>query len=307
MSQAVIITHGDVDGMTCAAQLIRHESGNCELQFSNAKWIASKFVALAQRGQQPARIYITDIPASAPCQPSARQLAQSGAEIYWFDHHPWEEDLVAELRQVCAEIVYRPAIQYPAGILLGMWLDAQDPYCGQIGRICYASECGTPWERDWFRLLSSYIGKSDRAVLERLANNLEFTPDDRDRIAAQVKLELQSERIISEDPERIRSAYGRSIAAYDTSAWPGIYIGRKVFNHHDVDYSLVRITDCKWQLACHADRGLNMARLIGRHALGAEAIHVAGRPDRLLSIELTAGDVPAEAHGQVVSWVTKRL
>jgi hypothetical protein len=293
--------------MTCAAQLIRHEGGDCELQFSNARWIASKLTALAEREDRPARIYITDIPANVGCVPAARQLAQSGVEIYWFDHHPWEEDLVADLRQACAEIVHRPAIQYPAGILLGMWLDAQDPYCGQIGRICYASERGTPWERDWFRLLSSYVGKGDRAVLERLANDVEFTSDDRERIAAQVELELEAERVVREGLERLQSANGRSIAVYDTSALPGIYVGRKVFSHHDVDYSLVRIALHKWQLACHPDRGLDMARLIGRHPLEGASIRVAGRPDRLLSIELGDQDEPGDVHVQVLAWAAKRV
>jgi len=307
MSQATVITHGDVDGMTCAAQLIRYEHGDCELQFSNARWIAGKLGALAKHGDRPARIYITDIPASARCLPAAQQLAQSGIEIYWFDHHPWEDGLLAELRQACAEIVHRPAIQYPAGVLLGMWLEAKDAYCKRIGQICYASERGTAWERDWFRLLSSYIGKCDRAILERLANDAGFTADDRARIAAQVELEERAESIVSQEPERVQAVRGRSIAVYDTSASRGIYIGGKVFGHHDVDYCLVRIAPHKWQLACHPGRGLDMAHLLGRHALDGATIRVGGRPDRLLSIELSDGDVPDDLHGQVVAWAANRL
>ena len=39
MRRSLIITHGDVDGMVCAAQLIRREQSNCEQVFSNAKYV----------------------------------------------------------------------------------------------------------------------------------------------------------------------------------------------------------------------------------------------------------------------------
>jgi len=64
-SNAVVITHGDVDGMVCAAQLIRREKSNCDLSFSNAKYIKSSLARILRSSQKPRRIYISDIPANS--------------------------------------------------------------------------------------------------------------------------------------------------------------------------------------------------------------------------------------------------
>jgi hypothetical protein len=52
---ALIITHGDVDGMVCAAQLIRRERGDCEVVFSNADRIARKLEAVPGSQEMPRR------------------------------------------------------------------------------------------------------------------------------------------------------------------------------------------------------------------------------------------------------------
>ncbi len=78
-SKAIIITHGDVDGMVCAAQLIRREKSNCNLFFSNAKYIKSSLYRILQSSQKPVRVYVSDIPANMEvkkifCQPYQKMV-----------------------------------------------------------------------------------------------------------------------------------------------------------------------------------------------------------------------------------------
>lgn len=49
--------------MTCAAQLIRREQGDCRLVFSSAKWIARHLARELEGSRLPRRLYVTDIPA----------------------------------------------------------------------------------------------------------------------------------------------------------------------------------------------------------------------------------------------------
>jgi len=169
-NNAIIIAHGDVDGMVCAALLIRKEKSNCDLFFSNAKNIAFSLGRILKIQRKPARVYIADIPAGSEAVENVEALVNDdGVDVYWIDHHPWYgDDLRNRLDNVCKEVVYNEALSTPAGALMGRWLKDDDPYCGQIGQLCYAFDKGTEWERNWFRLLATYVGNSKREVLEQL-------------------------------------------------------------------------------------------------------------------------------------------
>jgi len=113
----IIFTHGDVDGMVCAAQLIRRERGNCEVVFSNGRWIAQKLEAVLRPQEKPRRVYVTDIPADTKAAAVVAQLMGAGTEVYWIDHHPWADGLVEQMQAICTKLVYNEALSTPAGIL----------------------------------------------------------------------------------------------------------------------------------------------------------------------------------------------
>ena len=240
-SNTTIITHGDVDGMVCAAQLILREKSDCDLSFSNAKYINFALNKILRSSQRPSRVYVSDIPANLEVAKALSALSGNGTEIFWIDHHPWEDGVKEQIEDYCEKIVYNESLQTPAGILMGRWLEDEDPYYDQISNICYAYQKGTDWERSWFRLLSSYIGNSDRNVLERLAYNLDFTEDDLQRIEQKKEDEQTAKAILNSTPQTMETKGNKTMAVYDTSASKGIYLGHKVFEHHDVDYCLIRI------------------------------------------------------------------
>jgi len=307
VTNAAIITHGDVDGMVCAAQLIRREGTGNELHFSNARWVASKLRALGKRSAPPQKVYVADIAANADALSAVRQLADTGVSVYWIDHHPWPRGLPDRMSQVCEHLIYRNSLRRPAGTLLGQWLQDEEPYCGRVGRICYAFEKGTSWERNWFRLLSSYVGKCGTDVLERLAFDRDLTDDDLARIEGQVALEKQAEAVLAERPDTVTTTHGRTMAVYDTSNTPGVYLGRKVFEWHPVDYCLIRIRSRKWQIASNPRDSLALDALVGRHDLAGLAIRAGGRPSRLLAIESASDTIISDAHDRVIAWARDLL
>lgn len=307
-SKAIIITHGDVDGMVCAAQLIRREKSNCDLIFSNAKYIKSSLSRILRSSQKPSRVYVSDIPANLEVIKILSALSENGTEIFWIDHHPWQDGVKEGIENYCACIVYNESLQTPAGILMGRWLKDEDPYYDQIGRICYAYEKGTDWERNWFRLLSSYIGNSDRDVLERLAYNRDFTEGDLQRIEQKKEDEQKAEDILKNRPQVMETKSNKTMAVYDTSANKGIFLGHKVFEHHDVDYCLIRISKTKWQLACNPSKKYSMKHLMGEQNIKGHTFSLAGRKNELLAIEnQQAKNSQAELHELLIKWLCEHL
>jgi len=308
-NKAIIFAHGDVDGMVCAAQLIRKEKSNCELFFSNAKYIASSLNHILKAQKKPTLIYIADIPADSKAVEKVEKLAESGVDVYWIDHHPWSgENLISRLNNVCKEVVYNESLSTPAGALLGRWLKEEDPYYDKIGQLCYAFDKGTEWERNWFRLLATYIGKSDRQVLERLAYNRNFIEDDLNRIEQQKQDEEKAEEILNKKPQTMETKSNKNMAIYDTSTSKGIYLGHKVFKHHDVDYCLIRISKTKWQLACNPSKKYSMKHLMGKQDIEDHTFSLAGRKNELLAIEKQSGkNLQTDLHGLLINWLCENL
>ncbi len=304
---SVIISHGDVDGMVCAAQLIRHEESKYKLFFSNAKYVNYSLVRILKSSQIPCRIYISDIPANAKSPKLLAALSRKGSELYWIDHHPWENGIKDDIENICKAVVYNESLQTPAGILMGRWLKDEDPYYDQIGKICYAYEKGTDWERNWFLLLSSYIGKSRNEVLERLAFNHDFTEDDLKRIEQKKEDELKAQEILNSKPHTIQTQCNKILAIYDTSENQGVYLGHKVFNHHDVDYCLIRITETKWQLASNPSQKYPMKHLMGEQYINKYRFTVAGRENELLAIESEAKMNNQGSHQCLLGWLCSKL
>ena len=306
-SGSIAITHGDVDGMVCAAQIIRREKSKCDIQFSNARCINSKLRSILKCKAHPTRVYVTDIAANEDAANVVEQLARNGVEVFWIDHHPWSDEVIDRINQICTVAIYNASLSTPAGVLLGRWLSQEDPYYDRVGNICYAYEKGTVWERNWFRLLSNCVGKADKTILERLAYNREFTEEDLDRIQNQIAIDKLSEEILAEEPHTEQTNSGKTLAVYDTTETPGVYLGHKVFDHHAVDYCLIRILHRKWQMASNPLSGLTLEAIAGMHDLGGAEIVAAGRPDRLMAIEVTGSQISSDAHERIMAWVKKML
>jgi hypothetical protein len=308
-ARTVVVTHGDVDGMVAAAVMIRRErDATCDVQYSNATYVAGKLRQLLGRASPPDRLYVCDIPANPHAYAAASALRNAGVDIYWIDHHPWDSVTPSQMREVCREVVYQEGTRTPAGVLAGQWQGKADPYCEKIGRICYAYEHGTEWERNWFRLLASYVGKCPREVLDRLAWDRPLVEADRQRIAEQEAAEARSSAILSEKPRTEHAASGLAIAVYDTSNMPGVFLGRKVFDFHKIDLCLIRVRPAKWQIACRPGSERSLASLIGHCTLDGVELRAGGRERRLLSIEALSGFArKSDPHESVVRWVCSRL
>ena len=305
---SLVISHGDVDGMVCAAQLIRQEGAGCGVVYSNAKKIGLELGKIAGDKDFPSRLFVTDIPANEACMEPVRKLVDAGVDVSWVDHHPWPEGLREQLEVLCEKVIHNVALSTPAGILLGQWLGERDEFCRRIGRICYAYEKGSEWERNWFRLLSSYVGKSTRGVLERLASDAALTPDDLCRIARKVDDERAALQLLQRDNPPVQTKQGRKMVIFDTfSGKQDLFLGKKVFKYHNADYALVRLSERKWQLAVNPGHPRDISHLSHTTELAAMHLRTGGRWERLIAIDVDERTIPANAHEMIVNWLADSL
>jgi hypothetical protein len=306
---AICITHGDVDGLTCAAQLLRREGGNCDVIFSNARYLSQSLARLTRQQPAPQRLYITDLPASEEAALLVMSLATQGTHVLWVDHHDWPETLVARLTQAGIQVIYHCSLQTPAGVLLGSHLAGEDAFCEQIGHICYASKQGTPWARNWFMRLASATGTCSREILERLAFDHPMTPEDEQAIDGFHQREAIANQLLAQPPRIETTHQQRLMAVYDTSDTPQIYLGKAVFARYPVQLCLHRITPQKWHLTVGPSHRIDMNHLKSHACTVAPHIQIGGRPHQLYSIDVRqSSDQWAESiHEDVVALVKEYL
>lgn len=120
--------------------------------------------------------------------------------------------------------------------------------------------------------------------------------------------EQKAEDILKNRPQVMETKSNKTMAVYDTSANKGIFLGHKVFEHHDVDYCLIRISKTKWQLACNPSKKYSMKHLMGEQNIKGHTFSLAGRKNELLAIEnQQAKNSQAELHELLIKWLCEHL
>jgi hypothetical protein len=107
-------------------------------------------------------------------------------------------------------------------------------------------------------------------ILERLAFDLPHTTEDLKHIQKQKASDELAEKILSEVPRIQQTAKGRCLAVYDTFGQSGVYLGRKVFQRHDVGHCLFHISERKRQVASNHKRKPSLQRLVGIHNIESQ-------------------------------------
>jgi len=103
-SEVVVITHTDLDGLSSAALILRY--AGCIDRFYFAQ--PHQLYAVLNKVPNKAYVYIADLGVNAPTLPKVikhiQRIVMSGGRVKWFDHHVWDKEWVARIRNAGVDL-----------------------------------------------------------------------------------------------------------------------------------------------------------------------------------------------------------
>ncbi|MDR9432193.1 MAG: recombinase RecJ, partial [Natronomonas sp.] len=98
-AERVVIADPDADGLGCVA-LVRVAFGSAALLPAGPHEIADAFEYVLEYGAPDLELYVCDLCPDSPEDIEALPaVADSAAQVWWFDHHQWDDSLAAEVSE----------------------------------------------------------------------------------------------------------------------------------------------------------------------------------------------------------------
>ncbi|MGC8974697.1 MAG: DHH family phosphoesterase [Thermoprotei archaeon] len=166
----VLITHTDLDGVASGALILKKYGSVDRIYFTQPHHLHSR-LAWVPNGSI---VYITDIGINktslSKIRENIKRILGSGGEIFWFDHHVWEESWIKELTELGVAL-YVDRTTCSAGVV-SKYLNVED------SEELVKATCSVDlWlMNDWRgNFLSRYVGYAGGAswkekTLKKLAN-----------------------------------------------------------------------------------------------------------------------------------------
>lgn len=104
-ADVVVVTDADADGLAAAA-MIREARGDAALVPSGPGELPEDLERVVEYGE-PEAVYVCDLCPDTldVVAPQLQTFAAEDAELFWFDHHQWEPDVAAGIRDLGVELV----------------------------------------------------------------------------------------------------------------------------------------------------------------------------------------------------------
>jgi len=98
--EKVIVTHTDLDGIVSASLVIRYLGGYDRLYFAQPHQLWAVLCKVPSRS----RLFICDLGVNEPSLNrlinELRRILRSGGEVYWFDHHVWDDSWIKTISKL---------------------------------------------------------------------------------------------------------------------------------------------------------------------------------------------------------------
>ncbi|MCS7386629.1 MAG: DHH family phosphoesterase [archaeon GB-1867-005] len=246
--KAIIITHSDVDGISCAAILKRYlklkekiDEKAISVIFSGP---SSLLRVLSVIPKSSITLYITDISPNIIDEHSIlrqlKQIKNHGSKITWIDHHKWRREYIQKLSNI-AELILMEKAPSAARIVLEKFMP-EDEISKKIAM--YADDIDSL--RDKFnespilRILT-YKSKWKKKLLKKFTQGI-FFDDEIRRISDRLRKEAEAE--VSKTIKRaikMKTHNNLKFAIIDLRKvnLPKSWIARKISEKLDLDFIMV--------------------------------------------------------------------
>jgi hypothetical protein len=281
MSVAVILTHGDLDGMACAIMLLRCYP-DAALRFGNDRTLARDVRAVAEMEPPPAELLIADI-ALDPRQHDTvggalRAVVARGTIVRVFDHHAgWEghPELPELLTTFCVD-----AQRTTAAVLVRQECLPHDGEAAFWLSVLSRKQ-SSPATAAHFDLLAALQDPANygcnEAILRALARDRTILPEwqtltdehDQHRTEAQARALADAETLVTAGGLRLGWIDRRGQAER-------VFIGAEVLQERDWDLSASVMARKVVLGGAHIDSGVSLRFLHGTHTVDGIRLQVAG-------------------------------
>ncbi len=267
MSERVIVTHTDLDGVAAAAIIVGTVGDADRLMFAQPHQLGAVFAKIPNG----AEVYVSDLGINQPILEKVakqiRRITESGGTVKWFDHHRWEEGWVRRLRDAGAE-VYVDTETCGAGVV-AKYLPASSEWVKEL----VSATCSVDlWVFDDWRgnYLAKYVGYGGTEWKRRAVTKLiGFTGIDNE-------IEEVVEKVVSKELEILTAAVAKAVVVSGKGGLRAVayfksrddhhltsFIASLLMNRFDIDVAII----CRrGSLSFRSRRGVDVskaAKLIG--------------------------------------------
>jgi oligoribonuclease NrnB/cAMP/cGMP phosphodiesterase (DHH superfamily) len=104
-AETVVVADPDADGLACTA-LVRLAFGDAALVPASPHDLDQRLAWVAEFLEDGAALFVCDLcPDSASDVDALPELVERAGSVRWFDHHQWDADLAADVREAGIELV----------------------------------------------------------------------------------------------------------------------------------------------------------------------------------------------------------
>ncbi len=283
----VILTHGDLDGMTCAIMLLGFLKGDPEVTITNHAHLRRNLKELAGGPSGVAEIFITDVPLARPSREhvlaSMAQLASQGVRIHLFDHHiGWDDpDVLERLNQCCETVVVDTRKTTAAALVWRELLRGDGNSQRWLKLLSEKDGSSDPWVRERFGLLVALMERENYSktepILKALAQDLPLGPEEQALSDWYFSEKVARESAIAEQAKILTASSGRRIGWLDLRSHnQRLHVAPLVVKRHGVDLVVTVVRDGIVVGSEAIDRGVDLTFLHGEHEVNGARMTIAG-------------------------------
>lgn len=283
---AMILTHGDLDGLVSAILLLRITSRDASIKVTNGKHLAAELARVAKH--PPGQVFIADIPLvaseSRDVVAAIQQLTEAGAGVHVYDHHVgWNDssELSAKLKTICSTFAIDCGKTTAAAVVWRERLRGDSVGGKWLRLLSEKNESSDPETVQHFGLLCALLQRRNfhhtEAVLKVLAFGDSLTDEHEALADWYYQQHVPRERKIAQEAETFTTSHGHKVAWIDLRQFRDrLNVVRHVVQQHDVDLVVQVVHDAVLAGGQSIDRGIDLSFLHGVHEVSGMRFTVVG-------------------------------
>lgn len=285
--RAVILAHGDLDGMVSAIMLLRCLPEDTSVVIANVRSLGEELRRLAEMSHRPQNIYVADIPVNDRTADQVefhvRRLHELGVEIHVYDHHSsWDaHKLRGRFAACCARFIVDAERTTAAALVWKHYLDASPDARRWLELLSKKDGSDDPAVREHFGVLAALMQRRHwemtSAALKVLATGTPLSGSQKGLADWYYEEHIPRARYLTESAEILTTLRDRKLAWFDLRAErDSFFLAKLAAEIHGVSLTAQAIYNGVVLGGESIDRGIDLGALHGEHERAGIRFSIAG-------------------------------